>query len=265
MRAVNLIPADQRAGGVTGIDAGKSQGAAYVVLALLGGLAVLALLYGMAHHQVSSHRAEVKRITAQAQQVQTSAAALAPYKSFVALREQREQAVSQLVNSRFDWAHLMHELGRVLPPFVSISSLDGTVGATSGTGGGGGAATASGAGSSVVAASAAGSSASAGGSSSVASTTPPGSVPTFTLSGCALTHGAVALTLERLRLIDGVTEAKFESSTKGTGSSSGGSGNGSCPPHAPVFTVQFTLAALPTLPAHGPVGSTALASTGAAR
>ena len=35
MRAVNLIPAEQRSGGVTGIDAGKSQGAAYVVLGLL--------------------------------------------------------------------------------------------------------------------------------------------------------------------------------------------------------------------------------------
>jgi hypothetical protein len=97
----------------------------------------------------------------------------------------------------------------------------------------------------------------------VASATPPGSVPSFKLAGCALTHGAVALTLERLRLIDGVTEVKFQSSTKGTGSGSSGGGSGTCPAHAPVFTVQFTMGGLPNLPASGPVGSTTTASTGA--
>jgi Tfp pilus assembly protein PilN len=256
MRAVNLIPAEQRSGGVTGIDAGKSQGAAYVVLGLLGGLALLALLYGMASHQVESRRAEVARVTAQAQQTQAQASRLAPYTSFVALREQRVQSVSQLVNSRFDWAHLMHEVGRVLPASVSVASLDGTVGSATGTGASAGGAATSGA----------GASSAAGGSSSATSATPPGSVPSFTLSGCALTQKAVARTLERLRLIDGVTDVTLESSTKGTGGSGGSSsGSGGCPPHAPTFTLQFSLAALPTLPASGPVGSTATASTGGTR
>ena len=43
MRAVNLIPADQRAG-AAGVG-GRSGGGAYAVLALVGGLALLALLY----------------------------------------------------------------------------------------------------------------------------------------------------------------------------------------------------------------------------
>ena len=38
----------------------------------------------------------------------------------------------QLVNSRFDWAGAFHELGRVLPSNVSLTSLSGTVGSGSG-------------------------------------------------------------------------------------------------------------------------------------
>src|SRR5207245_5299765 len=132
MRAVNLIPAEQRGGGAS--SAGRSEGGAYAVLGLLGGLAVLALLYGIAHHQISSRRAQAASLMAQVQQAQARAAQLAPYTSFMALREQRVQAVSQLVDSRFDWAHAFHELGRVLPRDVSLTTLDGTVGSTSPTG-----------------------------------------------------------------------------------------------------------------------------------
>jgi len=44
VRAVNLIPLEQRAG--SGPAAGRSEGGAYAVLVLLAGLAVFALLYG---------------------------------------------------------------------------------------------------------------------------------------------------------------------------------------------------------------------------
>ena len=52
MRAVNLIPAEQRSGGVVG--AGRSGGVAYAVLGALCGLALMALMYGIAHHQVNT-------------------------------------------------------------------------------------------------------------------------------------------------------------------------------------------------------------------
>ena len=52
MRAVNLIPAEQRGGASVG--AGRSQGAAYAVLGLVAGLAVMVVLYGIARHQVTS-------------------------------------------------------------------------------------------------------------------------------------------------------------------------------------------------------------------
>jgi hypothetical protein len=219
VRAVNLIPTEQRSGASVGI--GRSQGGAYAVLALLAGVAVLALLYGFARHDIASRREQAASATAKAQQVEAQAERLAPYASFVALRQQRTQAVDTLVESRFDWAHLFHELGRVLPPaLVSITSLTGTVG--SGT------------------TAAAAASAAKGGSS-----TPPGSLPSFTLEGCAIGQGAVALTLERLRLIDGVSEVTLQSSSASTSGGSSGS-SGGCPAHDPVFTVALTFDPLPS-------------------
>jgi len=230
MRAVNLIPADQRGG--AGISAGRAGGTVYAVFGLLAGLAVMALIYGVSAHQISSRKAQVATITAQAQQAQAKAAALAPYTSFVAMREQRVQAVNALVNSRFNWAQAFHEFGRVLPSNVSLTSLDGTVGSASGSS----------------------SSSSAAAGSSVSSATPPGSVPTFTLAGCTTSQAAVALTIDRLRLMDGVNEVTLSSSTKSgsTGGGSSSSGGGAC---EVAFNMQITFDAMPTIPASGSTGS----------
>jgi Tfp pilus assembly protein PilN len=246
MKAVNLIPADQRGGAAVG--AGRSEGAVYAVLGLLAGLALFALLYGIADHQISSRKARVVTLEAQARQAQAQANELAPYTSFIALREQRVQEVSQLVDSRFDWAHSFHELGRVLPRGATISSLTGTIGSATAT-----------AAAPAAAAPVAGSTstASAGAATSVTSATPPGSVPTFTLSGCATSQSEVALTLDRLRLIDGVSEVTLQSSTKG-GPTSGASGG--CAGKDPVFTVVIAFDPLPaTSTATSP--STATAAT----
>ena len=249
MRAVNLIPADQRGGAAVG--AGQSEGGAYALLALAGGLAVLALLFGIAHHQVSSRKAQAASVTAQAQRAQAAAQALAPYTTFIAMREQRMQAVSTLVNSRFDWAHVFHEFGRVLPVGIAINSLTGTVGETTPS-------------SAAPAASAASSSAAASGSAAgsaaaVASATPPGSVPTFTLSGCATSQSEVALMLERLRLMDGASNVTLQSSTKGA--STGGSVSGGCPPKSPAFTAQITFDPLPVSPTKISTTTTVAATT----
>jgi len=248
MRAVNLIPPEERGGG-GGMGTGRSGGVVYVIFGLLAGLALMAFLYGSAAHKISSDKAEVASLNARAQAAQAKAAALAPYTSFVAMREQREQAVETLVNSRFDWASAFHELGRVLPTDVSLSSLDGTVG--SGTG----------------SSSSSSSSAKAGasGSSSVSSSTPPGSVPTFTLAGCTTSQANVALVLDRLRLMNGVDEVNLQSSTKsgpsGGGSSSSGSGAGNCGSGGVTFNLTVTFDALPTLPASGPNSTSTVAAT----
>jgi hypothetical protein len=229
MKAVNLIPAGERSG--SSITVGRAGGSVYVVLGLLAGLVVLALLYGLSAHQISSRKTQVSALTARAQQAQARAAQLAPYTSFVTMREQRVQAVTTLVNSRFDWAHAFHELGRVLPANVSLTSLDGTIGSAPGASGSSSSSSAS---------------ATAASSSTVTSATPPGSVPTFAIAGCATSQAEVALTLDRLRLIDGVSEVALQSSTK---AGAGGGGGGGCENGDPAFSVQVTFEALPSISA----------------
>jgi Tfp pilus assembly protein PilN len=228
MRAVNLIPRDQRSGASVG--AGRSEGAAYAVLALLAVIAGMALLYGKATRAVSSDKAKAAALTAEAQRASAEASTLAPYASFAALSEQREQAVAALVDQRFDWAHAIHEFGRVLTKDVSVSQLNGTIGATAT-----GAAAAPAAAPAPKAASA---------SSSVTSATPSGSVPTFTISGCATSQHVVADTIQRLRLIDGVSEVTLQSSSKGASGSSSSGGAPGC--SGPVFQMTVTFDPLPS-------------------
>jgi Tfp pilus assembly protein PilN len=241
MRAVNLIPGEQRQG--AGSITGRSDGGALIVLGLLAGLAVLLLMYGSAHRKISSQNGEVASLTAQASAIQARTGRLAPYTNFVSMADQRTQTVAQLVQSRFDWSHALHELGRVLPPGSALASLHGTVGPAGATSS-----------SSTTAAPVSG--------ATPASSTPPGSTPVFVLTGCAASQSVVAQTLQRLRLMDGATEVQLQSSAK-SGSSSASSGSaGGCPPGAPSFAVQVQFAGLPSAPA--PSVSTGSPSTAAA-
>ena len=78
------------------------------------------------------------------------------------------------------------------------------------------------------------------------SATPPGSVPTFTLTGCATSQTAVAQTLERLRLIDGVSEVTLQSSTKARQRRRRLRRRRRLPGSEPVFTVHVTFDPLPS-------------------
>jgi Tfp pilus assembly protein PilN len=268
MRAVNLIPAEQRSG--TSVGAGRSQGAAYALLVLFAGLAVMTLLYGLADHHIANSKKQAAVLAVRTQRAQAETARLAPYTSFIAMRRARTEAVAQLVDSRFDWAHAFHEFARVLPSDASISSISGTIVSTSPTGAAAGsspsaaaaatappatappAASASTGSSSASASAGSASAGSAAGSTksaaAVTSATPPGSVPTFTVSGCAASQAAVAETITRLRLIDGVSSVTLQSSTK-TGAASGGAGSGAaggCAPNQPAYTLQVSYEPLPT-------------------
>jgi Tfp pilus assembly protein PilN len=243
MKAVNLIPGEQRqgAGGLTG----RSGGGALIVLGLIAGLAALVAMYGSAHHRISSQSGEAASLGAQASAIQARSGRLMPYTEFVAMADQRTQTVAQLVQARFDWSHALHELGRVMPTGSSLSSLHGTVGAESSKGGS--------------------SSAPAAAGAAPVSSTPPGSTPVFTLTGCATGQAEVAQTLQRLRLVDGVSEVQLQSSTRsGAGaSSSSASGGGGCPGGDATFTAQILFTGLPAVPVPSSPSATA-ASTVAA-
>jgi len=244
MKAVNLIPGDQRPG-ANGL-AGRSGGGALIVVAMLAALAVLAFLYGKSKHDASTSRGELATANAELVADRAQVGRLAPYTTFITSAGQRTQEVSQLIASRFDWSHAFSDLGRVLPRTAALATLSGTVGA-----GGPGAS------SSAQTATASGTSA-----------TPPGSTPTFSLTGCATTQSQVALTLQRLRLMDGVAEVALQASTKSGGGGSGTSSD-SCGPNGAAFSVQVSFQPLPASPtapaapgAAAPAGTPATTAAG---
>lgn len=255
MRAVNLIPTDQRSGGSVGT--GRSEGVVHGLLAVLAIVAVFAFLYGKASRDISRKESQVATINAQVTNTQAEATALTPYTSFVAMREQRAQDVATLVDSRFDWAHAFHEFGRVLTSQVAISSLDGSIVAPAA-----GAAATPPTTSAATTATTPAAATPATAAASVASATPPGSVPTFTLGGCATSQDAVALMLQQLRLIDGVAEVTLQSSTRSAGTASASSASaGGCTPGDPTFAVGVTFDPLPSTSEASAVATKAATTT----
>lgn len=239
MRAVNLIPVEQRRGASVGL--GRSQGGAYAVLAVVCACAGLGLLYGSARHEVSSRTTQIASIDAQTQQTQADIGDLSSYEALNQSRERRVAALESLVESRFDWAHALHELGRVLPAHTSISALAGNIA-------GGEVATA--ASSSAAHAATPGAAAAPATASAVSSATPPGSVPSFTLTGCSSSQSEVALALERLRDVDGVQEVALQSSTAAAGSGSSTAGGGGCSANGSEFSLTLQFDPLPAASAY---------------
>lgn len=208
MRAVNLIPVDERKG--AGGAAGRSGGAAYILLGALAVLVVLAGIYASTGKTIDDRKAELARTEANATAAEARAAALAPYTAFNQLRTQRTQTVRSIASSRFDWSHALGELARVIPADVQLTSLRGTVSNSSGTGGGG---------------------AAAGNSLRGAIDS-----PALEMTGCAPTHVGVARMIVRMRLIDGVKRVSLQDASKSeakgaagsSGSSAGSSGGTGC-------------------------------------
>ena len=228
MRAVNLIPSDQQRG--AGGAAGKSGGGAYILLGALALIVVLAASYVVAGKSVTDKKANLADITQQATAAEAKSASLTSYTKFASIRAKRVDTVSQLAASRFDWAHALREVSRVLPENAWLTTLTATTSPSVSVGGGGTLRAAL-------------------------------SVPAIQLQGCTTSQASVAKLIARLRLVDGVQRVSLEDSTKGqesTGSVASDTGTsvaGDCRGgHAkfPVFNVDVFFesngAAVPAAP-----------------
>jgi len=191
MRAVNLMPGDD-------YGSGGSDGTGGIVYVLLGGLAVMVALAGLwasSDKQISSRQTALDRVTIAAVAAEARAAKAAPYEAYASLADARLATVASLSVTRFDWAHSLRELSRVLPADVWLTSLDGSSGASSAA------------------------------PTTTASAAP---APTFEFVGCTDTQAKVARLMARLRAVDGVRDVALKTSEKPeTG------GDKDCPANAP--------------------------------
>jgi Tfp pilus assembly protein PilN len=183
MRAVNLIPTDQQRG--AGGAAGKSGGGAYILLGALALIVVLAASYVVAGKSVTDKKTKLADLSRQATAAEAKSASLTSYTKFASIRAKRVETVSQLAASRFDWAHALREVSRVLPENAWLTSLTATTSPSVNVGG-------------------------AGGTLRTAL-----DVPAIQLQGCTTSQASVAKLIARLRLVDGVQRVSLEDSTKG--------------------------------------------------
>jgi Tfp pilus assembly protein PilN len=125
MRAVNLIPRDERRGG--GGAGGRSGGAVYIVLGALAALVVMVAAVAMSGRAVDDKKADLARVEQAATASEAKAASLKNYADFRALRTGRTETVRSIANSRFDWSFVLHELARTIPSNVWLTGVTGTV------------------------------------------------------------------------------------------------------------------------------------------
>jgi Tfp pilus assembly protein PilN len=225
MKAVNLIPEDQRR------SAGSGSGlASYIVLAVLALIVAMSAAYTIANRSIKDKREQLSSLQQQAQNYESKAQALASYTSFTALRDKRTETVRSLATSRFDWSATLHEVARTIPSDAWLTSLRGTVSPSTSVD---------------------------GGSNDPLRSAYPG--PALEIVGCTTSQDKVAAVISSLRRIDGVQRVSLSSSAKidnTTGSGAGGSGDGDCR-YGDTRFPEFSL----TLSFDAPSGATSTTGT----
>jgi Tfp pilus assembly protein PilN len=243
MKAVNLIPGDERRGGAGG--AGRAGVAAYLVLGVLAAAVVMLTVHTLAGRQIDHKRAELATTKVKADRLEAEAKRLAAYANFSALRSKRLETVTSLAKSRFDWAGSLHEVARTIPHNTQLTSLLGTVAPGVSVDGG-------------------------AGTDPLRSSLP---VPAFELKGCTSSQADVARMMSAMRRIEGVQRVSLSSSEKADTAGDGG-GDGDCrggSDKVPAFSMTVFFRAMATAAAPGaatsptPTDSSTPDSTGASK
>ena len=120
MKAVNLIPSDQRRAQATGAQAGGG----YVVLGVLAVLLVLAVAYVMTANSVNDNTTKAAKAKSEADALEAQAAQMESFTDFATIKQQRLAAVKTAAETRFDWERLMRELSRVMPEGSWLQTTD---------------------------------------------------------------------------------------------------------------------------------------------
>jgi Tfp pilus assembly protein PilN len=210
MKAVNLIPTEQRRVQATG----KQSGSAYVVVGALVALLALVGAYVMTANSATDRQNKAAAAKAEADKLEAEVAQQGAYTNFADIKKTRLASVVGVAGTRFDWERLMRELSRVMPAGSWLQSTDASL-----TGDVGAEATTSSTGA------------------------PVAPMPKANLVGCTPDQQDVARMMVRMRQIHRVTDVQLNNSSTELGEESD-AGAGSCGSNYQFdITLSFTQAA----------------------
>jgi Tfp pilus assembly protein PilN len=196
MKAVNLIPTEQRRVQATGTRSGSS----YVLLGVLATLLVMVAAYVFTSNNVTKRQNDAAVAKAQADRYEAQAAQRKDFTNFAQIKQMRLASVNTIASTRFDWERLMRELSRVMPSGSWLQTTDASV---------------------------TGNVASAESTSSTSTTTAVVPQPKANLVGCTPKQSDVARMMVRMRRLHRVSDVELNESAKQL-NTSGDAGVDSC-------------------------------------
>jgi len=123
MKAVNLIPGDQR----RARPSGNMSGGAYGVLGVLAVLLVMAVAYVMTSNSVNEAESKAAQASQEADVAEAKSERLGSFTDFASIKQQRLTSVMVAAQARFDWERFMRELSRVMPAGSWVHTTNASV------------------------------------------------------------------------------------------------------------------------------------------
>jgi Tfp pilus assembly protein PilN len=188
VRAINLIPVDQRRGAARG-SGGKTSVGVYALLGGLGAAVVCVLAFVLLSNSINEKTEKLAELEAQAQGEKQVADALRPYGQFADMQRARHQQISTLTSGRFDWERALRQLSLAIPRNVYLLNVAATGSPDVEIDGG----------------------SASGGLQNIRK---KNDAPAFVMTGCTYSQHAVARMMIRMRNLDDVTEVHLAKSTR---------------------------------------------------
>jgi Tfp pilus assembly protein PilN len=123
MKAVNLIPNEQR----RAQGSGAQSGSAYMVIGVLVTLLAMVAGYVLTSNKATQNTNDAAAAKAEADSLEAEVAQRGSFTDFAQIKETRLASVSGVAATRFDWERLMRELSRVMPSGSWLQSADASV------------------------------------------------------------------------------------------------------------------------------------------
>jgi Tfp pilus assembly protein PilN len=123
MKAVNLIPTEQRRAKATG----KQSGSSYVLVGVLVTLLAMVAAYVFTSNDATDSQNKAAAAKAEADRLEAEIAQRGAYTDFAAIKRMRLASVMGVADGRFDWERLMREVSRVMPEDSWLQSADASV------------------------------------------------------------------------------------------------------------------------------------------